>query len=145
MDLLRKPIEGGAKSGKKKAAKRQLLEEWGQRHSKPEEEPGRTRQAEKAINGRIGRARQKQPVEHSEQETNQSGTEKIPAALQCSLALPLKSGKESLVPKQRKYDQAAAESEDVEDAFGAEGVVELRGRFGDGGDAEEMIGNGGAG
>jgi len=140
-DFFGDPIEGGGQGGEQESTEGELLKKWGEGDTEGKEDPRGSGGAEDAVDGRVSGAGKEYAVEHGEDEADYGCRDEPGEALAGAACVPLQSGEEAAAPNCGKEEQASAQGEAVEDGFGAEGVVDFCGGLGEGGDAEEMVGD----
>lgn len=135
--LLGGPIEGGAEGGEKEAAEAHFFKERRERHAKAKQHPGGAGNAEDLVDRCVCGAGQEQAVEDGEGEAGDRCSHEVAASLESRMTAPLQAIEESLAPDHGEDDERTAQGEEVEQPFGAEGVVDFGCRLREGCHAEK--------
>ena len=123
--LFDRPVPGRREGGQQEAAKGDLFEEGRKGNAEAEHEPRRAGRSKHIVDRRVGRSGQQLIVDDREYDAAHGNGDQTPAELESRRAAPMDAGKKALVPNQRKDDEAQSQSDEIEDRFAAQNVMNV--------------------
>ena len=130
------PVVGGAERWKQETAESHLFKEGRESDSEGEEDPCRSGCLEELVDGRVGRARHQDAIDHGDEEAEDRGADEARGAVERVCAVPMNSFEIGLLPDEGKDDEASDERDDVLRGLATEGIAIIGGGLRETGDAE---------